>query len=102
MELNPEDQQIIDLLSKLKAHGGAYPKDMLKSRREVFLSQMASVGAGLGIGAGLKTVTKTTKTANLFSTFSASSLIETLLVVVIVAQASIIAYNYRDKIFDLV
>src|SRR5512140_2007413 len=93
MEIEPKEQQIVELLSKLKNQGGTYPKKLLAARREFFLSQVASVGLGLGIGAGLKTVTKSSKGGSLFHlplpSLSASSLIETVLVIAIVAQASV-------------
>lgn len=104
MDFEPEEQQIIDLLTKLKnQQNGVYPKNLLGSRRKIFLSQMASIGAGLGIGAGLKAATKSKLGSVLqLSNISASSLVETLLVVAIVAQASVIAYTYRDRIIDFV
>jgi hypothetical protein len=104
MKLEPKEQQIVELLTKLKDQGGTYPKKMLASRRQVFLSQMASVGLGLGIGTGIKTIAKSSKGGGLFhlSSLSASSIVETILVIVIVAQGSIITYNYRDKIADYI
>jgi len=104
MEFETEDQQIIDLLTRLKNQGGVYPRKLLVPRRQVFLSQMASVGLGLGIGAGIKMAAKSSKGGTLFHfpALSASSLVETLLVLAIVVQASAIAYRYRDKITDFV
>lgn len=104
MEFEPEEQQIVELLTKLKEHGGTYPKKLLASRRQFFLSQMASVGMGLGIGEGLKAAGKASKGGVLshISGISASSIVETVLVLAIVAQASVIAYVYRDKLIDLI
>ena len=48
-----EDQKIVDLLTKLKNSNGGYPSDMLAARRRTYLRQMANVGLGIGIGAGL-------------------------------------------------
>lgn len=103
METEPEEQQIVDLLTKLKNRGGSYPKKLLESRRQVYLSQIASIGAGIGIGAGLKTVTKVSKAGSSvhLPAISATSLIESVLVVAIVVQAGIVAYNYRDNIVDI-
>lgn len=105
MDFEPEEQQIVELLTRLKnQQDGAYPKKLLASRRQVFLGQMASIGAGLGIGAKLKTAAKSSKAGSVshLSSFSVSSLVETLLVVAIVAQAGVIAYTYRDRIVDFV
>lgn len=104
MEFEPEDQEIVDLLIKIKNRDGKYPRKLLESRRQVFLSQMASVGLGLGLGTGLKQATKSSKGWNLahLPAMSASTVVETLLVLVIVVQASIVAYNYRDTIADFV
>ena len=103
MEIEPEEQQIVDLLTKLKNRGGKYPKNLLESRRQVYLSQIASVGAGIGIGAGIKAVTKVSKAGSSvhLPAVSATSLIESVLVVAIVVQAGIVAYNYRDNIVDI-
>ncbi|MFT3895010.1 MAG: hypothetical protein QM730_25575 [Anaerolineales bacterium] len=104
MEFEPEEQQIVELLTKLKDRGGGYPKKLLASRRQMFLSQMASVGMGLGIGEGIKAAGKAPKGGALshISGISASSVVETVLVIAIVAQASVIAYAYRDKLIDLI
>jgi len=104
MEFEPEEQQIVELLARLKNQGGAYPKKLLASRRQVFLTQMASVGLGLGIGTGIKAAAKSSKGGTLFHVpaISASSVVETVLVLVIVVQASVIAYRYRDRVTDLV
>jgi len=102
MEFEPEEQEIVDLLTKLRNDGGNYPRKLLASRRQAYLSQIASIGAGIGIGAGIKTVAKASKagTTAHASGISASSLIETVLVGAIVVQASIVAYNYRDNIAE--
>ena len=102
MEFDQEDQKIIELLTKLKNGDGNYPKKLLASRRHIYLNQIASIGAGVGIGAGLKTATKTSKTGAVshLPAISASSLIESVLIVAIVIQASIVAYNYRNNIAE--
>lgn len=103
MEFEPKEQEIVQLLKKLKNGGGNYPKNLLASRRQLYLNQVASIGAGIGIGAGIDKVTKASKTGTSahVPAFSVSSLIESVLVVAIVVQAGIVAYNYRDVIADL-
>ena len=103
MEIEPEEKKIVELLTKLKDRGGNYPKNLLESRRQMYLGQIASIGAGAGIGAGIQTVAKGTKAGAPAHVpgISASSLIESILVVAIVVQAGIVAYNYRDVIARL-
>jgi hypothetical protein len=104
MEFEPEDQEIVNLLTRLKNRGGTYPKRLFSSRRQVFLRQMASIGLGLGIGAGIKTVAKSSRGGSLFHlpSISATSVLETILLLAIATQAGIIVYSYRDKIADYV
>lgn len=103
MEFEPEEKEIVELLKKIKDRGGKYPRKMLASRRQAYLSQVASIGAGLGLGTGAKAVAKTTRggsaTAQL-PAISTSTLVEALLVTAIVVQAGIVAYNYRDRLAD--
>lgn len=103
MEFEPEDQQIIELLTKIRNKGETYPRKLLANRRQVFLQQMANVGMGLGIGEGIKTVAKAPKSSSFIHlpAFSMSSLMEILLVFAILTQAMIIAYSYRDRIANI-
>lgn len=103
MEFEPQEQVIVDLLAKLKNANGGYPKKLMASRRQIYLSQIANIGLGIGLGEGIKHVTKTPKSgiASLhIPTFTASSLFETILVVAIVVEAGIAAYNYKDRIVE--
>src|SRR5215471_15832496 len=96
MEYDPKDNDVIHILKKLKDSNGSYPQDMLALRRERYLKQVAEVGAGAGLGAGLRTVLKGGKSAGLSS--ATGTVIEALLVVAIVAEAGAVAYFYRDKL----
>ena len=105
MEFEPEEKDIVELLEKLKNRGGTYPRKMLASRRHSYLSQVASIGAGLGFAAvGVKAAAKTAKSGTtsahlpLMPTLSASTLVEAILVTAIVVQVGIVAYNYRDRL----
>jgi len=40
MELTPDDQKVVDLLSKLKNSNGKYPSDILEARRQAYLKQV--------------------------------------------------------------
>jgi hypothetical protein len=98
MENLPEDQQVVELLSKLKRSSGGYPSDMLASRRRTYLRQMANVGLGIGIGAGLKhTFNGGGNGAGAASTVS-SKILEMALIAAIAVEAGTVAYLYREKI----
>ncbi len=102
MEFEQQDKEIVELLTKLKNAGGHYPKELLASRRQIFLGQVASVGAGIGIGKTPKEMANPVKAVSTphIPVMSASSLIEPILVVAVVIQAGILVYNYRDKIAE--
>jgi hypothetical protein len=103
MEFEPQEQVIFDLLAKLKNANEGYPEKLMASRRQIYLSQIANIGLGIGLGEGIKHVTKTPKSglASLhIPTFTASSLFETILLVAIVVEAGIAAYNYKDRIVE--
>lgn len=102
MEFEPQDRKVVELLTKLKGANEAYPSEMLAARRQAFLNNM--VGIGLGTGTVLRTVLKhTLKNGNGggAAPISASTLLEAALVVAMVAEASVLAYFYRDKIADV-
>jgi len=104
MELDPQEQIIFDLLAKLKNADGSYPKKLMASRRHIYLDQIANIGLGLGIGAGLQNVAKASKSGASrppVSAIPASSLFETILVAAIIMEAGIAAYTYRDKFAEL-
>ena len=97
METNPQDKQVIDLLSKLKNSSAAYPSDILASRRQNYLKQIANVGLGIGVGAGLKSGSGAGTAAT-----ATSKVLETALIVAIALEAGTVAYLYREKIADAV
>lgn len=99
MEFEPKDQNVVDLLAKLKNTNGGYPPEMLASRRQTYLNQMAGMGLGAGIGTVLKNAVKNGGGAG-FTPPSAGALLEVALVVAIVAEAGVLAYFNRDKVVD--
>lgn len=103
MEFEPEDQQVIELLSKIRNKGGTYPRKLLANRRQVFLQQMVNVGMGLGVGEGIKTIAKAPKSSGFIHlpALSMSSFMEIILMFAILTQATIIAYSYRNRIADI-
>jgi hypothetical protein len=99
MEFEPKDQKVVDLLAKLKNANGGYPQEMLASRRQTYLNQIAGMGLGAGIGTVLKNVSKNGGGAG-FTPPSAGALLEVVLVVAIVAEAGVLTYFNRDKVAD--
>jgi hypothetical protein len=98
MEFGPQDQDIVALLSKLKDVGGKYPEDLLSARRQNYLTKMAEIGFGVGAGTGIENAFK--KAPPPAAAPVGSALLETALVVAIVAEASAVAYFYREKFSD--
>ena len=101
MEILPDDEKVVELLSKLKNSNGDYPSDMFASRRRTYLKQVANVGLGIGIGAGFKNAAKGGNGAGATATIT-SKILEVALVTAIAIEAGTAAYLYRDKIADVV
>jgi hypothetical protein len=100
MGFDAQDKEIVRLLTKLKDADGKYPPDLLAARRQHYLKQMGQFGLGLGVGAGLKNAVKSGKTPAFSST--TSTILESALVVAIVAETGTVAYFYRDKLAEIV
>lgn len=100
MAINPKDIDVLQLLKNLKDANGTYPPELLASRRQIYLKQVAQIGGGAGLAAALKNTAKTGgKVAGLPP--AAGTLLESLLVVAIVAEAGTVTYLYRDKIKEI-
>ena len=100
MGFDAQDKEIVRLLTKLKDVDGKYPTDLLASRRRHYLKQMGQIGLGMGMGAGLKSAVNAGKAPVLSST--TSTILESALVVAIVAETGTVAYFYRDKLAEIV
>lgn len=100
MEVNSRDTEVINLLTKLKNANGTYPQELLAMRRQGYLKQVAEVSAGAGLALALKSTIKNGKGIG-GGAPAASALLETLLVVAIVAEASTVAYFYSGKLAEL-
>ncbi|HEX9332478.1 MAG TPA: hypothetical protein VF896_11345 [Anaerolineales bacterium] len=98
MEFGPQDQDVIKLLTKLKNADVAYPKDMLAARRQSYLNRMADIGSGVGANGGMKNAAKNLSSSSVSSI--TNTLLESALVIAIVAETSAVAYFYRDKVAD--
>ena len=97
MEYDPQDNDVIHLLEKLKESNGAYPQEMLALRRQGYLRQVAEISGAAGLVVGLKHFAKSGgKAAGLPS--ATGTIVEALLVIALVAEAGAVTYFYRDKI----
>ena len=99
MGFDAQDKEIVRLLTKLKDTGGKYPPDLFAARRQGYLRQMGEIGLSIGAGAGIKNLAKGGKVPVLSS--ATSTVLESALMVAIVAETGTVAYFYRDKLADL-
>jgi len=99
MGIDPKDNDVFELLKKLKETNGAYPPELLTVRRQGYLKRVAEVSGGVGLAVALKNTVQTSKGAALPP--AAGTLLETLLVVAIVAEVGAAAYFYRAKLAEL-
>ena len=98
MEHDERDSEIVKLLSKLKGTGSSYPVALLASRRQRFLRQVATLGFGTVAAVALKETAKAAGGASIPS--GASIILETVLIVAIVAEAGYVAIVHRERILD--
>ena len=101
MELDPNDYDIVKLLTKIKNINGAYPPDLLTPRRQSYLRRVAEMGLGFGVATGLRPTIKNGSKAGSFSSI-VGGLIEVALVLAIVTEAGAAAYIYREQISALI
>jgi hypothetical protein len=101
MGMDTQNIDVFQLLKNLKDTNGTYPQELLAARRQGYLRQVAEVSGGAGLAAALKTTVKSTHAAGTGSLPSAGTLVESLLIVAIAAEASTVAYLYRDNFADL-
>jgi len=98
MELLPKDNKVIDLLGQLKKSEEIYPSALFTNRRQQYQKQMMDIE----INAGNKKNTPKSGNGNgaAIATIS-SKIVETILVVVIAAEAGTAAYFYRAKLSEI-
>lgn len=102
MEHLPEDEEIVNLLGRLKNANGTYPPGMLAAQRERYLKQVANVGLGIGVGTGLKNGTKNGGNTGGAASTITGKVLESVLVAAIVVEAGTAAYLYRDKLAHVI
>lgn len=98
MEFEPQDQEIVGLLTKLKNVEGQYPEHMFVARRQMYLRRMAEISMGIPAEAGIKTASKGSTPPPV--TPATSTLLESALLLAILVEASAVAYFYRDQLSD--
>jgi hypothetical protein len=98
MDLDPEDQEIIRLLGRIKDVEGGYPEHMLVSQRHSYLKRLAEINLGIPADMGPRDAVKDVKPSHISP--ATSTLVEAALVVAIIAEASTVAYFYRDRLAD--
>lgn len=107
MKSKISDKDILQLFTSLKIAENSYPQDMIKSRRDIFTKQAAAMAilakasgnetASTGIGQGASAASSSAMT---IGGMSIGPLLETVLVIAIVAEAGVAAYAYREKIAE--
>jgi hypothetical protein len=98
MEFDPQDLDIVALLTRLKDTAGEYPEQLFVGRRQSFLKQMTEVSLGIGTTGGIKNSLKKTNISKVFP--FTGTLLEAALIAAIVLEASAMAYIYRERLAD--
>ena len=93
---DPQDQDIITLLTMLKDVRGEYPENLFVARRQSYLKRMTEIELGMSGDKGSRNAAKSTNPPG--ESPASSTLLETALVVAIVAEASVMAFFYRDRL----
>lgn len=102
MGIDAKDNDVFQLLQKLKESNGTYPQELLAIRRQGYLKQVAEISAAAGLASALNNTAKGGAQATGAGVSSTvSTLLEGLLVVAIVAEAGAVSYFYRDKLVAL-
>jgi hypothetical protein len=100
MNVDPEDQEIIRLLTKIKDAEAGYPEHMLVQRRRSYLRRMREVSLGIPAETAVRDAAKDIKPSHISPTTTV--LVETALVIAIIAEASTVAYFYRHRLTDFI
>ena len=103
------DRDVLQLFTSLKNAEKQYPQDMIESRRDTFAKQAAAMailvkagGSGTtAAGAGQVASTASSSAAGVGG-LSMGTILETALVIAIVAEAGVAAYAYREKIAQFI
>ena len=96
MEFEPQDQEIVSLLTKLKGAEGRYPEDMFVMRRQLFLKRMSEISLGINPDASLPDSAANPAPPPISPL--TGTILEIALVAAIIVEASAVAYFYRDEL----
>lgn len=99
MEIDEIDDDVIKLLTKLREAEGNYPVEMMSLRRQGYVKQIAALGIGAGAGAALNAAAKGAGGSSIPPIVS--TILETALIVAIVAEAGFVAIINRDRVTEL-
>jgi len=99
MEFEPSNDEVVQLLMKLKSGNGAYPPELLAARKARYLQQVVQVGMAAGTGMGIKKILKGGSGPGIPP--AVGTLLEAVLVIAIVAEAGSLGYFYKDKLAEL-
>ena len=99
MGFDPEDRDVIALLTKLKDASGEYPEHLLGARRQSYLRRMTEIGLGIDPDMGIRNAAENSGVPSV--TPITGKLVETVLVLTIIVETSAVAYLYRDKLADI-
>jgi len=110
MSSKVSQKDILQLFTGIKNAESTYPQDMVVARRDSFKKQAAAMAvlmkAGVsgasatGIGQATAATSTTTSNTAALSGMSMGTLLETVLVIALVAEAGVAAYIYREKIAE--
>lgn len=102
MDFDAQDEEIVQLLTRLKRTEGEYPSHLLSARRQQYVQRIAEIPLGVVSNNGAKNPVERSPTTTPSPAPAASTLLETILVVAIIVEASAVTYFYRDKLAGLV
>ena len=99
------DKDVLQLFANMKNAESSYPQDMIASRRDMFAKQAAAMAILVKAGGNGPASAGTAQTASTASSSAAGvggismgTVLETALVIAIVAEAGVATYAYRKKI----
>ncbi len=98
MEYEDQDIEVIRMLSKLREAESTYPVDMMASRRQSYMKQIAALGIGTGAALAIKEGAKAAGGSSVPPI--AGTIVEAALIVAIVAEAGFVAFVNREKVLD--
>lgn len=100
MDYEEQDSEVVRLLSRLRETESPYPADLMAARRQRFVKEIAALGLGTAAAVAVKGAAKAAGGASTLPL--ASTVVETALIVAIVAEAGFVAFVNRAKVLDFI